>query len=124
MVVKSYPEVRKTDTLDRVHEVHPNNSEGFHLRMLVHIAKGPPSFISLNTFQGITYESFQGVCKAVSLLEDDTHWESMLSEAALRYSAESLRYLFAIMISFCQVTDLYLLWQNYRESMAEDILHS
>jgi hypothetical protein len=60
----------------------------------------------------------------MGLLEDDTHWESLLSEAALCCSAKSLRYLFAIMIVFCQVTDPHLLWQNYRESMAEDILHS
>ena len=92
--------------------------------MLLHIVKGPTSFISLRTFQGITYEIFKGFCKTMGLLEDDTHLESTLSEAALCCSAKSLRYLFAIIISFCQVTDPHLLWQNYRESMAKDILHS
>ena len=103
---------------------HPNNSECFHLRILLHIVKGPTSFISLCTFHDITYEIFQGFFKAMDLLEDDSHWESTLSEAALCCSPKSLRYLFAIIISFCQVTDPHLLCQNYRESMAEDILHS
>ena len=40
--------------------------------MLLHLVKGP-TFINLHTFQGITYETFQGVCKAMGPLEDDTH---------------------------------------------------
>ena len=83
MVVEGYPNVRKTDPLNRVYAVHPNNSECFHLRMILHVVKDPTSFICLHTFQGITYETFQGVCKAMGLLEDITHWESSLSEAAL-----------------------------------------
>jgi hypothetical protein len=56
----------------------------------------------------------------MDLLEDYTYWESTLSEAALCCSAKSHGYLLAIIISFCQFTDQYLLWQNYRESMAGD----
>jgi hypothetical protein len=56
--------------------------------MLLRILKGPTSSISLRTFQGITYETFQRICKAMGLLEDDTHSESMLSEAALYCSAK------------------------------------
>jgi hypothetical protein len=41
--------------------------------MLLYVVKGPSSFISLRTFQGITYETSQGVCKAMGLLENDTH---------------------------------------------------
>ena len=72
-VVEGYPDLRKTDALGRVYVVHPNNSECFHLRILIHVVKGPISFISLHTFQGITYEIFQGFCKAMDLLEDDAH---------------------------------------------------
>ncbi|XP_045456894.1 uncharacterized protein LOC123666920 [Melitaea cinxia] len=66
--------------------------------------------------RGVTYDTFQGACKAMGLLEDDSHWESTLSEAAICCSPKSLRCLFAIMISFCQITDPHLLWQNYQES--------
>ena len=71
-IVEGYHDVRKTDTLGRVYLVHAN-SEYFHLRILCHVVKGPTSFISLRTFQGITYETFQGVCKAMGLLEDNTY---------------------------------------------------
>lgn len=36
---------------------------------------------------------------------------------------KSLRGLFVIMLTFCQITDPMMLWQNYHESMADDILH-
>ncbi|XP_045456077.1 uncharacterized protein LOC123665891 [Melitaea cinxia] len=121
-VVLGYPGVRKTDALGRVYVVHPNNAECFHLRLLLHVIKGPTSFRSLRTFEGVTYDTFQGAYKAMGLLEDDSHWESTLSEAAICCSPKSLRCLFAIMISFCQITDPHLLWQNYQESMSEDIL--
>ena len=69
--------MRKTDALGRDYVVYAN-SECFHLRILLHVVKGPTYFISLRNFQGITYEKFQGFCKAMYLLEDDTHWESTL----------------------------------------------
>ena len=83
-VVEGYPDLRKTDALGRVYVVHANSNECFHLRILLHVVKGPTtSFISLCTFQGIAYEIFHGFCKAMYLLEDYTHWESTLSEAVL-----------------------------------------
>ena len=54
-LVEGYPDVRKTvATLGRVYIVHPNNSDCFHLRRLLHVVKGPTSFIGLRTFKGIT----------------------------------------------------------------------
>ena len=82
-VVEGYPDVRKTDALRRVYVVHANNSECFHLRILLHVVKRPTSFISLRTFQGTIYEIFQGFCKAMDLLEDNTHWENTLFEGLL-----------------------------------------
>ncbi|XP_076256102.1 uncharacterized protein LOC143193665 [Rhynchophorus ferrugineus] len=39
--VDGFPGVKKTDALGRVYTIHPNNSECFYLRMLLHIVKGP-----------------------------------------------------------------------------------
>ena len=93
-VVESYPDLRKTDALGKVYVVHANGSECFHLRILLHVVKGPTSFISVRTFEDITYEKFQGFCKAIYLLEDDTHWESTLYESVLCCSAKSLAHIF------------------------------
>lgn len=79
-------------------------------------------FASLRTAQGVTYDTFQEACEAMGLLEDDLQWENTLSEATVCCTSPSIRYLFAILIVFCQVTHPIRLWQNHRASMAEDVL--
>ena len=61
--------VRKTDALGRVCVVYPNKNEYFHLRILLHVVKGPTYFISHRTFQGVTQEIFEGFCKATELFD-------------------------------------------------------
>jgi hypothetical protein len=122
-VVEGHHGVKKTDALGRVYTIHPNNTECFHLRMLLHIVKGPTSFQSLRTVQNVIYDTFQGACKALGLLDDESHWKNTLSEASICCTPKSLRCLFAIMLTFCQITDPLMLWQNYRENMADDKLH-
>ncbi|XP_050064916.1 uncharacterized protein LOC126553849 [Aphis gossypii] len=95
--------------------------------MLLHIVKGSTSFQSLRTVKNVIYDTFQGACKALGLLDDESHWENTLSEPVVHLNIcctpKSLRCLFAIMLTFCRITDPLKLWQNYRESMADDILH-
>jgi len=55
-------------------------------------------------------------------LQDNSHWENTLSESAICSSATSLRYLFTIMVAFCQVADSVTLWYKFQENMASDIL--
>lgn len=121
-VVDGFPGVKKTDALGRVYVIHPNNSECFYLRMLLHVVKGPTSFAHLRTEEGVIYSTYQAACKARGLLEDDSHWENTLSESAMCSSPRSLRYLFAIIVAFCQVTDSVSLWNKFQENMANDIL--
>ncbi|GBP05743.1 ATP-dependent DNA helicase PIF1 [Eumeta japonica] len=121
--VDGFPGVKKTDALGRVYTIHPNNSECFYLRMLLHIVKGPTTFARLRTVQGVVYNTYQAACKTMGLLEDDSHWENTLSEAAVCSSATSLRYLFAVIVAFCQVADSVNLWNKFQENMASDILN-
>ncbi|GBP03678.1 hypothetical protein EVAR_2424_1 [Eumeta japonica] len=86
--VDGFPGVKKTDALGRVYVIHPNNSECFRLRMLLHVVKGPTSFAHLRTVQGIIYNTYKTACKEMGLLEDDSHWKNTLSEAAIFSSAQ------------------------------------
>ncbi|KAF8787227.1 hypothetical protein HNY73_008849 [Argiope bruennichi] len=89
--VDGYDNVKKSDTLGRVNVIHSINSECFHLRILLHVVKGPTSFEYLRTVDGITYNTFQAACRAMELLESDSHFENILSEAALYSLPTSLR---------------------------------
>ncbi|GFS87926.1 ATP-dependent DNA helicase [Nephila pilipes] len=79
------------------------------------------SFKALKTIEGVVHPTFQAVCRALGLLEDDTHWDSTLEEASIFNSAFKIRDLFAIMIVVFEVGDPIKLWEKYRESLSEDI---
>lgn len=120
--VEGHPMIKKSDALGRVYVVHPNNSECFHLRLLLHVLKGPTSFNFLKTVNGVLYSTYKEACKAKGLLEDNTHWNQTLSEASISYSPQSLRKLFSIIVVFCQVSDAGQLWNLHKTSLSEDIL--
>ena len=53
--VQSHDGIFATQTLGRVYSVHPNNSGGFYLRMLLHVVRGPTSFQMLRTVIVVIY---------------------------------------------------------------------
>eukprot|EP00118_Oscarella_pearsei_P008368 m.42686 g.42686 ORF g.42686 m.42686 type:complete len:215 (+) comp33376_c0_seq1:836-1480(+) len=68
-------------TIGRVYTVHPNNTETYHLRLLLHVVPGPTSLQDLRTFDGTLYDTCQEVCKQRGLLENDNYWKLALTEA-------------------------------------------
>ncbi|UYV69604.1 hypothetical protein LAZ67_6004066 [Cordylochernes scorpioides] len=121
--VEGYPGVRKSDVLGRVYTVHPTNAECYYLRLLLFHIRGPCSFQSLRTVEGVIHTTFQMACKALGLLEDDSHWNETLKEASICRNAASVRALFSTMLIFCHMSDTLTLWHAHKECMSEDILH-
>ena len=119
--VDGWPGVKKDHALGRVYTIHPNNTECYYLRLLLHEVRGPTSFIDLKTVNGVLHSTFQSSCKAFGLLEDDKQWDITLEEAALCDSPLKLRDLFTVMLVFCQLSDPLKLWEKYKESLSEDI---
>ena len=74
-----------SDTIGRVHIVNPAAGDVYYLRMLLHRdhCKGKTSFEELRTVDGNLMESFQEVCRALGLLQDDGEWDEALHEGAL-----------------------------------------
>ncbi|UYV71113.1 hypothetical protein LAZ67_8001784, partial [Cordylochernes scorpioides] len=121
--VEGYPGVRKSDVLGRVYTVHPTNAECYYLRLFLFHIRGPCSFQSLRTVEGVIHTTFQMACKALGLLEDDSHWNETLKEASICRNAASVRALFSTMLIFCHMSDTLTLWHAHKECMSEDILH-
>ncbi|UYV66868.1 hypothetical protein LAZ67_4003184 [Cordylochernes scorpioides] len=111
-----------SEALGRVYTVHPNNAECFFLRMLLHTVRGPTSFSSLKCVNGEECRTFREACQKLGLLEDDQHWDNVLSEAASQSFPEQIRELFAILLTTCNPSNPQNLWEKYRESMSEDVL--
>ena len=114
--------VRKDAALGRVYTVHPNFTECYYLRLLLHHIRGPTSFAMLKTVYSIVQPSCQTACKKLGLIENDEHWKHTLSDAALTQSPSHIRELFAILLVFCQPSDPSSLWCEFKEVMCEDIL--
>ena len=121
--VEGFPGIKAIDALGRVYTVHPNNFECFCLRLLLHHVDGPTSFQDLRTVNGHICETFREACNKRDLLEDDNHWNATLTEAAATDSPNKLRYLFAIMMCSCGLSNPKHLWETHKDSLSEDILH-
>ncbi|XP_070203407.1 uncharacterized protein [Littorina saxatilis] len=121
--VPDNPDIRASDALGRVYTVHPHNAECFYLRLLLHSLQGPTSFQNLRTVDDQVCSTYKQACQLRGLLEDDAHWNSTLEEAAATQTPDRLRNLFAIMLHNCELANPQELWDNHKESMAEDIIH-
>lgn len=95
--VSGHPGVKQDHVIGRVYTVHPNNSECYYLRLLLHEVRGPTCFNDLKTVSGVAHPSYQSACQAIELLEDDTHWDRTLEEATIIDSPRKIRQLFAVL---------------------------
>jgi hypothetical protein len=98
-VVRYHPDVLSTEAFGRIYTVHPKNDECFYLRLLLVNVRGPTSFESLRTVNGVVLPIFRAACQQLNLLENDIHWDTTIAEATVSASLGQIRTLFAIIIS-------------------------
>lgn len=108
-------------TLGRMYFVSPKDSERYYLRMLLLHCRSPYSYADLKTIEGVQYETFKEAACALGLVADDREHDKTLQEAIERYSPSQIRHLFANLLIFCNLSNPQVLWDKYKESMAEDI---
>jgi hypothetical protein len=121
--VDGYKGIMRDTTIGRVYTMHPNNTECFYLRILLHTVPGPISLKQLKTVNGQYYFTFQSTCLALGLLEDDKHWDDTMSKANLTKNSSKIQNLFAILISFCQLSEPFKLWNKYKNNLSDDFKH-
>jgi hypothetical protein len=81
--VPGWPGIKMDTAIGRIYTIHPNQSECFHLRLLLNYVQGPTSFESLKAFDGVIHATFKATCFALGLLENDEQWKNALAEATL-----------------------------------------
>jgi len=110
--------------IGRIYTIHPNQSECFHLRLLLNYVQGPTSFESLKATGGVIHATFKAACFALGILENNEQWKNALADATVSESPSKLRELFAIIIVFCQPSEPQSLWEQFRNDFCEDILYT
>ena len=123
-VLAGFTDVFSTDALGRIYTVHPHQDECFYLRLLLVNIRGPTSFESLRTVDGVLCATFREACQRLNLLENDAHWDLTLADATVSAPANQIRTLFAIIIATCHPSNPTELWNKYKDWMADDILHT
>ena len=115
-----------SDTIGRVHTVHPVAGDVYYLRMLLHHehCEGKTSFPDLMSIDGIKYETYQEVCRVLGLLQDDLEWDEALTEGSFTKMSSSLRELFVIIVLFCQPANPRDLFDNHYMEWADDFISS
>ena len=76
--------------------------ERYYLRILLTYVKSATSFDHLKTVNGYVYKSFKETCILLGLLQDDVEWDAYLFEASKIKAGQQLRYLFTMILLFCQ----------------------
>ncbi|XP_065675717.1 uncharacterized protein LOC136091925 [Hydra vulgaris] len=106
----------------RMYKVNPTG-ELFFLRLLLLHAKGATSWEDVRTVNGIVLETFREAFILKGLLQDDTEWQNILSEAVLTCMPKQIRQLFSIILTFCETDNPLHLWNTYKVFMMEDFIH-
>ena len=70
------------------------------------------------------YDTFQQACIARGLLDDDGEWNRALSEAVSLLMPKQCRQLFVTILTHCHPAEPNVLWERYKEQLAEDFLRN
>ncbi|XP_044591402.1 uncharacterized protein LOC123269633 [Cotesia glomerata] len=111
---------KQLNVIGRMYSISPNQTELFHLRLLLIHTKGATSFDDLKTVNGITHQTFVETCLALGLIEDDNEWTRALTGAESWMMPQQLRRLFVRILIYCQPIYPHLLWDTFKISMSQD----
>ena len=114
---------KKAKNIGRIYTIHPKQRECFFLRILLTHRSAPTSFQNLRTVSESILPTFHNACLRLELLQTNHHWVATMREAPLSASPNALRYLFAVLLAFCDVADRAALWTQFRTYLTEDIRH-
>jgi hypothetical protein len=111
------------DTLRQIGRiVSANLAEGecYYLRVLLNHVAGATSFERLRTMDGKIIPTFREAAERWGLIEQDNTLNESLAEATDWMLPYVLRRLFTTILKFCEPSDVFGLWEKYKEAMSED----
>ena len=101
----SIPGIFRAKALGRFYIVHPKQRECYFylffyfLRLLLVNIPGPTSFEFLRTDNDRVFDKYQDAWGELQFLEEDNHWDLTLADAAFTATQNSIRQLFAIILT-------------------------
>jgi hypothetical protein len=99
---------------------NPAEGERYFLRVLLNHVRGATSYEDLRTVASVTYSTFREACEKRGLIETDKSIDDYLTEATSFQMSCALRRLFAVILVFCEATNIRGLWDKYKDALSED----
>ncbi|PIA29092.1 hypothetical protein AQUCO_06300048v1 [Aquilegia coerulea] len=115
------PRVTSAFSIGRMYFANPNSGERFYLRLLLTVVKGPSSFESLYSVDGIEHKTYREACIARGLLEDDNEWDKCLEEAVIMKTGHQVRRLFCLILTECNPSRPEILWEKNALKICDDL---
>lgn len=108
--------------IGRLYRANPAEGERFYLRLLLRHTSGATCYEDLKKLDdGSVCTTFKEIAMKRGFLQNDEEWLDYLSEASAITSPAQSRLLFATILLFCEPSEPGKLWQQFHESMSEDI---
>ena len=109
--------------IGRIHNVNfISQPDLYHLRVLLYHVKDATSFEDLLTVNEVRYATYKQACLARGLAYDDKQWIEGLQESALSKIPRTMRNLFTQILIFGAPENPKLLWETFKENLAEDFI--
>ncbi|PIA34361.1 hypothetical protein AQUCO_03800159v1 [Aquilegia coerulea] len=115
------PRVTSAFSIGRMYFANSNSGERFYLRLLLTVVKGPSSFESLYSVDGIEHKTYREACIARGLLEDDNEWDKCLEEAVIMKTGHQVRRLFCLILTECNPSRPEILWEKNALKICDDL---
>ncbi|KAI8559074.1 hypothetical protein RHMOL_Rhmol04G0146700 [Rhododendron molle] len=101
--------------------IYRRRKDSFTVRDINHVRR-PTSYADLLTVNGVKCSSFKEAAEKRGLLQTDNWLSECLADAASFQMPQALHNLFAVILVYCDPSDVRKLWQDYYEPMSEDFL--
>ena len=111
------------NTIGRLYTVSPAEAERYHLRLLLDRRTDFYSYEQLLTYNGVIYNTYQEVCLAMGIIDDDKECIDAMQEAINYKYGTAIRKLFATIMVHTPPTKPRALWDKFKEGISEDILY-
>ena len=108
------------ECIGRIYTVPRTTDDKYFLRMLLHHQKGATCFADIRTVDGIVHETYKSAAGALGLLSDDREIVYAMQETWTFGSSAKLRNLFAILLSYGEISDPAAIFDQFLDMMMDD----